>query len=211
MKKILIIEDSSTVTKILKHLTKNRLDINPIFAGTFAEAQRLYLEHKEDLFAAIIDLSLPDAPDGETVDFFLKEKVPSIVLTANYQSQKRQELMDKGVVDYIIKESRYSYNYALNLIGRLAKNQAIKILIAEDSKPTRTFIRLLLKKHLYQVIEAENGIEALDALKANPDIKLLITDYQMPEMDGFELVRSLRHNIDKSDLVIIGLSAKGDG
>ncbi len=210
MKKILIVEDSATVTKILKHLCKQHLNIKPLFAGTFAESQQIYQQH-EDIFSAIVDLNLPDAPNGETVDYFLKKKLPVIVLTANYQEEKRTQLLDKGIVDYIIKESRYSYNYALNLLHRLEKNQQIKILIAEDSRSTRNFIKALLEKHLYQVLEASNGLEALDVLKDNPETKLLLTDYHMPEMDGFELVRAIRHNVDKSDLVIIGLSGQGKG
>ncbi|MEE8059573.1 MAG: response regulator [Pseudomonadales bacterium] len=211
MKKILIIEDSSTVTKILKHLLRQHPDINALFAGSYAESKDIYQQHQDDIFTAIIDLNLPDAPNGETVDYFLSKDLPVIVLTANYQEEKREELLKKGIVDYIIKESRYSYNYALNLIQRLEKNQKIKILIAEDSRPTRAFIKALLKKHLYQILEATNGLEALDVLKANPDIKLLITDYHMPEMDGVELVRAIRQNVDKSDLVIIGLSGEGKG
>ncbi|MFA7555236.1 MAG: diguanylate cyclase [Spongiibacteraceae bacterium] len=211
MKKILIVEDSSTVTKILKHLLKQHPNIHPIFAASLAEGEALYLQHQQDIFAGIIDLNLPDAPNGEMVDYLLKQSLPVIVLTANYQEEKRTALLDKGIVDYIIKESRYSYNYALNLIRRLELNQNIKILVAEDSLPARKFIKSLLQKHLYQVLESTNGIEALEALKQNPDIKLLITDYHMPEMDGFELVRTIRQNVDKSDLVIIGLSGEGKG
>lgn len=211
MKKVLIVEDSSTVTKILKHLIKQHPNINALFAGSLAEGQALYEKHGDDIFAGIIDLNLPDAPNGEMVDYLLHKELPVIVLTANYQEEKREQLLEKGIVDYIIKESRYSYNYALNLIRRLEKNQAIKILIAEDSRPTRAFIKALLEKHLYQVLEASNGLQALDVLKDNPDIKLLITDYHMPEMDGFELVRAIRQNVDKSGLVIIGLSGEGKG
>jgi diguanylate cyclase (GGDEF)-like protein len=211
MKKVLIIEDSTTVTKILKHILKSHSDIIAIFADTFAQSQTLYQQHKTELFAAIIDLNLPDAPNGETVDFFLSKKIPSIVLTANYQDDKREELLNKGITDYVIKENRYSYNYALNLIHRLDKNQHIKVLVAEDSKPTRSFIKNILQKHLYQVIETSNGIEALEALQQNPDIKLLITDYNMPEMNGFELIRTIRQNVDKSDIIIIGLSGEGKG
>jgi diguanylate cyclase (GGDEF)-like protein len=211
MKNLLIVEDSTTVTKILKHILKQSTDIKPIFVDSFAAAKKAYEEIGDNLFAAIIDLNLPDAPDGETVDFFLQRKVPSIVLTANYQDDKREELLKKGIVDYIVKESRFSYNYVIKLIDRLGKNQHLKILIAEDSKPARNFIKLLLQRHLYQVLEAENGLEALEILKNNTDIKMLITDYHMPEMDGFELVRAIRQNVDKSGLIIIGLSGDGHG
>ena len=46
---------------------------------------------------------------------------------------------------------------------------------------------------------------------ANPDIKILITDYNMPRMDGFELVKTIRGKYEKTDLVIIGLSSDEDG
>lgn len=211
MKKILIVEDSTTVTKILKHIIKQDAGITGIFAETFDEGRALYDQHGEELFAAIVDLHLPDAPTGETVDYFLGKNLPVIVLTANYQEEKRDELLKKGIVDYILKESRYSYNYALKLINRLDKNQRIKVLVAEDSKPARKLIKQLLERHLYQVLEAENGLEALDILKENVDTKMLITDYHMPEMDGFDLVRAIRQNVDQTDLSIIGLSGDGHG
>lgn len=211
MKKILIVEDSATVTKILKHLIKQQPTIEAFFAGTLAEGQAVYQQHKDEIFASVIDLNLPDAPNGETVDYFLNEGLPVIVLTGNYKDETREALLEKGIVDYVIKESRYSYNYVFKLIDRLERNQKIKVLVTEDSKATRNFIKALLEKHLYQVLEASNGIEALGVLKNNPDIKLLITDYHMPEMDGFELVKTIRQNVDKTDLVIIGLSGEGKG
>jgi diguanylate cyclase (GGDEF)-like protein len=210
MKKILIVEDSSTITKILRHLVSQQTGIEAFFAASFAESEALYKAHKNEIFAAVIDLNLPDAPNGETVDYFLSKELPVVVLTANYKEEKRKELVEKGIVDYVIKESRYSYIYVFKLIHRLDRNQHIKILVVEDSRPTRALIRALLKKHLYQVLEASNGVEALDVLKENSDVKMLITDYHMPEMDGFELVKAIRHNIDKSGLVIIGLSGQGE-
>lgn len=210
MKKVLIIEDSSTVTKILKHLLKQHPRIQPLFAASFAESKAHWEQEGEDIFLAIVDLHLPDAPDGETVDYFLAKKLPVIVLTADYQDQRREALLKKGIVDYVIKENRFSYNYAINLIYRLEKNQDIKVLVVDDDRTARNFLRSLLELHLYQVLEAGDGNEALDCLKQNPEIKLLITDYHMPGMDGVELVRALRQNVDKSDLIIIGLSAHGE-
>jgi diguanylate cyclase (GGDEF)-like protein len=211
MKHILIVEDSSTVTKVIKHLIGREADIRADYAVSLAEAKLKYEELKDKLLAVIADLNLPDAPNGEVVDFFLAKKLPVIVLTANYQEEKREALLNKGIVDYVIKESRYSYHHALTLINRIEKNRQIKVLIAEDSNTTRAHIRNLLKLHLYQVFEAKDGVEALEVIKQHPDIKLLITDYHMPEMDGFELVKTIRGSIEKSDLIIIGLSAEGQG
>ena len=113
--------------------------------------------------------------------------------------------------DYVVKESRYSYRYAINMLNRLAKNQDIKVLVVEDSLQYRKHISRLLLSHKYQVLEAENGVQALTQLNQHPDIKMVITDYNMPEMNGFELVQSIRKNLEKSNMVIIGLSGEDGG
>ncbi len=209
--KVLIVEDSAVILKILKHLAKQDLILEPVFATSMEEAQALYQKHKDELFAGIIDLALPDAPNGEMVDFLLAEKFPVVVLTGSYNEERREALVKQGVVDYVVKESRYSYRYAINMLNRLYKNQQIKVLVVEDSKQYRKHIVRLLTAHKYQVLEAEHGLEALAQIKEHTDIKLVITDYNMPEMDGFELVQAIRRQHEKSDMIIIGLSGEGGG
>lgn len=209
--KVLIVEDSAVILRILKHIAKQSLELEPLFATTMAEAQGLYEKHKDQLFAGIIDLALPDAPNGEMVEFLLSENFPVIVLTGSYKEERREALVKQGVVDYVVKESRYSYRYAINMVNRLYKNQQIQVLVVEDSKQYRKHIVRLLVAHKYQVLEAQNGIEALDQLKQHPNIKMVITDYNMPEMDGFELVQAIRRQYEKSDMIIIGLSGEDGG
>ena len=206
---VLIIEDSPLVMKIIRHVARSELkDLDPIYAHTLKEAQAIYNTHKDSIYAALADLTLPDAANGEVVDYLLENNVPTIVLTASVDDTKRETLLNKGVVDYVIKESRFSYSYAIGLLNRLYRNQNIKVLVAEDSLPQRNFIIQRLTEHQFQTISASNGVEALKQLNENPDIKLLITDYNMPEMDGFELVKTIRHSIGKNDLIIIGLSVQ---
>jgi diguanylate cyclase (GGDEF)-like protein len=209
--KVLIVEDSSVILKVLKHIAKQSLQLEPIFATSMAEAKAIYEEHKDELFAGIIDLALPDAPNGEMVDFLLTENFPVIVLTGSYDEVRRETLVKQGVVDYVVKESRYSYRYAINMVNRLYKNQGIQVLVVEDSKPYRTHITRLLVAHKYQVLEAGNGLEAMAQLKTHPNIKMVITDYNMPEMDGFELVQAIRRQYEKADMIIIGLSGEDGG
>jgi diguanylate cyclase (GGDEF)-like protein len=209
--KVLIVEDSSVILKVLKHLAKQSLQLEPIFATSMEQAKAVYDQYKDELFAGIIDLALPDAPNGEMVDFLLSEGFPVIVLTGSYDEKRREALVKQGVVDYVVKESRYSYRYAINMINRLYRNQAIQVLVVEDSKPYRKHIVRLLVAHKYQVLEAENGIEAMAQLKKYPDIKMVITDYNMPEMDGFELVQAIRRQYEKADMIIIGLSGEDGG
>src|SRR5690606_22231074 len=97
-----------------------------------------------------------------------------------------------------------------NMIDRLERNQHIQVLAVDDSDVSRKHIVNLLKRHLFQVFEAKDGAEAIKILLDNPDIKLLVTDYNMPRMDGFELVKNLRYKYDKTDLIMIGISGESN-
>lgn len=212
MKKYLLVEDSPIVIKIIKHISKAINGFDYDIAMSFEEAKSLITTNGADTyFVAVVDLNLPDAPDGEVVDYTIKQKIPTIVLTGTYDEEKREKMLSKKIVDYVVKESRFSYEYVMKLIKRLAKNQDIKILVADDSKASRNYIRDLLITHRYNVLTADDGDTALELLEQHPDIKLLITDYNMPRMNGFELVKNIRREISKNDLVIIGLSGEGDG
>ncbi|WP_323815785.1 response regulator [Cellvibrio sp. NN19] len=209
MKKILIVEDSEMVMKIMRHLVQaSSLPYEAVYAATLAQAMALYDQAQEEFFAALVDLNLPDAPNGEVVDFVLSKKIPTIVLTGSYDEQRREQLFNKGIVDYVTKEGRYAYNKAIGMISRLEKNQHIKVLVVDDSDMSRKHMANLFRRHLFQVVEAIDGVDAIKVLLDNPDVKLLITDYNMPKMDGFELVRNLRYKYDKTDLIMIGVSGE---
>ena len=80
------------------------------------------------------------------------------------------------------------------------------ILVAEDSDSIRKFIILALKIAGYNVIPAVDGMDALEKVTGF-DIDLLITDLNMPNMDGFLLVETIRQIEEFSDLPIIILSS----
>lgn len=211
MRNILVVEDSQLVLNVLERMFRQQADLQPLFCASLHEAQVL-LETSAELFAAaIIDLNLPDAPDGEIVDLVLQYHLPCIVLTASYDEQRREEMLLKGVVDYVLKESQYSYEYAFRLLHRLERNRSVKILVADDSNATRHLIYNVLSSHLYQLQEAESGEQALEILKQQPDIDLLIVDHTMPGMSGFELTKLLRQQLKRQDLCILGLSADSKG
>lgn len=80
-----------------------------------------------------------------------------------------------------------------------------RILIADDEAEIRDLLRLYLEKEGYEVLEAEDGEQALQILKENSDIAMLLLDVMMPHKDGFHVLKELREN---SNLPVIILSAK---
>ncbi|WP_439860067.1 diguanylate cyclase domain-containing protein [Pseudomonas sp. MBLB4136] len=211
MRNILVIEDSPLVLKILQHLFRQEPELQPLFCASLAEAQVMLESSASLFFAAIVDLHLPDAPNGESVDLVMHYGLPCIVLSGSYDEQRRDQLLLKGVVDYVLKESQHSYEYAFRLLHRLESNSRVKILVAEDSDATRQYIRHVLAPHRFQLLDARDGDETLRILQAQPDIDLLVVDHSMPGLSGFELVKLLRQQMKRHELIIIGLSADAKG
>ncbi|WP_028774323.1 response regulator [Shewanella waksmanii] len=206
--RILVVEDSKVVTRILQHLITQELECEVDYAEDLASAKKLLQQH--DYFVAITDLNLPDAAEGEIVKLVLARQIPCIVLTGSLDGDQRTRLLQLGIVDYILKENRFSYEYAVALVKRLQRNQHVKVLVADDSMVSRKFVRSLLEQHLYQVIEADDGLSAWEILQDQKDIQLLITDYNMPRLDGFGLILKVREQFSREELAIIGLSSDDD-
>lgn len=86
------------------------------------------------------------------------------------------------------------------------KNTSMKVLIVEDDRASRFFLESLLESNEYNFRSAANGIEGLNVFEEyNPDI--VLTDIQMPIMDGLELLEAIRDT--KSDTIVIMVTAFG--
>lgn len=83
------------------------------------------------------------------------------------------------------------------------------VLIVDDEPMARTLLRLMLVRAGFEVLEAENGFEALDKVKQKQP-ELVLLDVMMPGIDGFSVCEALRKDPLTVDLPIIMLSAKTD-
>ncbi len=80
------------------------------------------------------------------------------------------------------------------------------ILVADDSPSIRKFVSFALTMKGFEIVPASDGMEALEKLPAER-INLVITDLNMPNLDGFELIKAIRNNLDYRDIPIIILSS----
>ena len=80
----------------------------------------------------------------------------------------------------------------------------MRLLVVDDSSTMRRIIKNTLQRLGYDdVLEAENGVEAWEILSTKRDIDILITDWNMPEMNGLELVKKTRADAHYEDIPII--------
>lgn len=82
-----------------------------------------------------------------------------------------------------------------------------KILVVDDESRMRKLVRDFLVKQDFEVVEAENGEDALDKFYGQKDIALIILDVMMPKINGWEVCKEIREN---SKVPIIMLTAKGE-
>ena len=202
--KILIVEDNRSLLKLLTLKIKKTLGLEIDTAKTLKEAKELVAHNK--YFLALLDINLPDAPDGEIVDFMLEHKVPSIVLSGNADKAFRQTILKKEIIDYVVKQSMDDIDFIIEIIDRLIKNAKHKVLIVDDSMVTRNIMKKLLKNLNFQVFAAAHGEEAVNILKDNKDIKITLTDYNMPVMNGLELTKEIRKEFSKNEMSIFAIS-----
>ena len=85
--------------------------------------------------------------------------------------------------------------------------EKIKILVVDDESRMRKLIKDFLEREGYQILEASDGIEAMELFYENRDIALMILDVMMPRMDGWAVCREVRQN---STLPIMMLTARGE-
>ncbi len=85
----------------------------------------------------------------------------------------------------------------------------LKVLIVDDDFINRKLLQALLKKHpdvVQDTIEAENGSEALSAIKENPGINLVLLDVIMPVLDGKEFLKIFRSDSANSNIPVLVLT-----
>jgi len=86
----------------------------------------------------------------------------------------------------------------------------MKVLVVDDSSTMRRIIVNTLGRLGYKdVVQAADGVEAWEAMQANPDIGVVITDWNMPNMNGLELVKKIRAEEKYQDIPIIMVTTEG--
>lgn len=209
MNRILVIEDNKTLANLIAKKISVELDVEVDVAYNMSEAKLFLKGYK--YFLTLSDINLPDAPNGEIVDYVIKTGNHVIILTSNIDKNFRKKMFEKNIIDYIYKSGVEDINYIISNIKRLIKNSKHKVMVVDDSVVFRKQMKDMLENLFFKVVTVAHGEEAINLLEStNDDISLVLTDYNMPVMNGLELTSEIRKNYKKSDLSVIALSGKSD-
>lgn len=206
---ILVAEDSKVVYTALKSTIEEQLDFEVVILKSFDEAQSFLDSNERPIFVAVLDLHMPGSRDGEIVDMFCERKIPSIVYTSDFTEETRKRMQSKDIIDYLVKDSKTVDNL-IEYLANLYRNTRIHVLLVEDSGSYRLWLRHLLEKQQFNVLEAHDGEEAWKMLLSFEEIDLVVVDYALPGMDGIELTQAIRNKYSKQEVIVLGLSSVSD-
>ncbi|TCL73854.1 response regulator receiver domain-containing protein [Rhizobium sp. BK251] len=208
--RIILAEDTNVFTSMISSKLKELVDVDVEVCRTFEELQMAYERSIEPIRLAISNINLPGAERGEALEYLVDLSIPTIVFTGTFQQKTRDELLAKEVVDYIVKDNVFAVDLLAESVCRFLTNHRHHVLIVDDSPTARALLTSRLKRYNFRVSVAENGAKALELLAEHRDISLMITDYNMPDIDGFELTRRIRATVGSHELRIIGVSSSVD-
>ncbi len=120
---VLVIENNHTNVDIVSKLVR-KAGLIPVGASSLTEAKVRFANRvPEQFLCAVVAYVLPDAKQGEAIDFTIEAYIPTIVTTENLDACTRDKVLSKDVVDYIPKENAQNYDYLNRLLARLEKKQ----------------------------------------------------------------------------------------
>lgn len=204
MEKILFIHDEiADIGHIQAALTN--MDFSVIFTSEYDELKSVFLQSK--YFAVVLAMDISHPLWQRSVDLANSCQIPVIFYSSSsFTPQLRAEIEDKLIADFIYRNQSHSLSTLMDSLRRFRLNRGIKVMIVDDSSSARLMGRSILERTGFRVFEAGDGMEALGILEEQNDIKIVITDFEMPHMNGYELVRIIREQYSKHQLSIIGIS-----
>ncbi|MFQ3251338.1 MAG: two-component system chemotaxis response regulator CheY [Glaciecola sp.] len=218
---ILLVEPSDTQSKIIKSILLAE-DVQTVDVVKTVEQAKASIEsHGADMVVSTMYLA-----DGSGLDIlkFIKNdeahaSIPFMLVSSENSISKIDEFKQAGVAAILPKPFEPIHlsrglNASLQLLNTeeidldLFDVQDVRVLIVDDSRLARNHIRRVLEgMGLSKFMEAENGALALTLLKDN-EFDLVVTDYNMPEMDGRELSEFIRFNPATTHIPIIMVTSE---
>jgi signal transduction histidine kinase/DNA-binding response OmpR family regulator/CHASE3 domain sensor protein len=228
--KVLILEENARHARALGYYLET-YGIRPGIAGSVAESIRLLKEEGTD--CVILDPGMTAFNNYEELEAVKAtpelENIPVILFTGKSFSATEEKRVRQHV-DSIVIKTAHSYERILDEVSiflhivdqrnrlRDAPSEShgplddvLKgntVLIADDDVRNIFSLTKVLEQHKMKVIPAIDGREALEMLRANPQVSIILMDMMMPEMDGYESIRKIREIPAFRDLPIIAVTAK---
>jgi CheY-like chemotaxis protein len=195
---VLVVEDDYATSKLLSNYL-NKWGYTPIIVNSGVQA--LKVVEKENFLAVLMDIVLPDVNGLEllkTLRTHENTKHTPVIVCSVEAEQQKAFLM--GAVEYFVKP--INYNYLVEVLTNYKLKKDSRILLVDDDVPTLNLMKETVSNLGFNVI-AESHSSKVTNLIENISLDLAIIDLDMPEINGFDLIKEIKSNPKFSNLPII--------
>ena len=205
--RVLIVDDDPETRELLIDTLMNE-GHSPLTARSAAEAMDQLATSRVDV--VVLDLLLPGRDGFEALSDIRADPklswIPVLVITVKDLSEREREMLAPQGARLIAKAPGWRQEL-LRQLRRLRRPEDRKrVLVADDNAAGRELVREGLSGHASSIVEAADGREALQKIReTRPDLVLL--DIQMPEMDGYAVLREIRSDPALRGLRVVALTA----
>ncbi len=209
MARLLIVEESTILCGIFKRLLDQDGGFTFDIAQNYKDAEEYLSKYRYEF--SVVSRTLPDANHGEIIALLNKHNVAPIVYAISIDESFIESFESANIVEYILRHRYDNVKYVVKRLNQLKNNKQICILVVHESEIQRRYIKQNLSLHNFKVILVNTGYEAIQKLEVHPEIRLVIVNRElsqvngMEDIDGLELTRRVR-KMKRDDLRIIALA-----
>jgi CheY-like chemotaxis protein len=205
--RVLIVDDDLETRELLADILVHH-GHTPLTARSAAEAFRILATSRVD--AVVLDILLPGRTGFEVLSDIRADpklsRLPVLVLTIKDLSEREREVLAAQGAQVFAKGSGWRQQLLEQLRRLRPVGQGKRVLIADDNPAGRELVRESLAELVSSILEAADGREALEKIReTRPDLVLL--DIQMPEMDGYAVLREIRSDPALESLRVVAVTA----
>ncbi len=205
--RVLIVDDDLETRELLSDTLMNE-GHTPLTARFAAEALRILATSRVD--AVVLDLLLPGRTGFEVLSDIRADprlsRLPVLVFTIKDLSERERETLSAQGARVFAKGAGWRQELLEHLRRLRRREQGKRVLVADDNPAGRELVREGLAEFASSIIEAADGREALQKIREMlPDLVLL--DIQMPEMDGYAVLREIRSDPALQGMRVVALTA----
>jgi len=230
-RKVLIVEENAQHAKALAYFLSN---FNIVLSVEVNVEDSVKAFQQDNVDCVIVDVGKARGKSHEIVERIKSneglEDLPVIIFTEHSLSQS-EEMKIKQYADSIVVKTAHSYQRILDEISLFlhlvevnkqnddaSKSKTLgsltetlngkKVLITDDDARNIFSLSKALEKYKVEVVLAMDGKQALEKMNEHPDIDIILMDMMMPEMDGYDTIRTIRKMPEHKSLPIIAVTAK---
>ncbi len=205
--RVLVVDDDLETRELLADTLMNE-GFTPLTARYAAEALRILATSRID--AVVLDLLLPGRSGFEVLNDIRADpklaRIPVMILTVKDLTARERQSLAEQRAQVFAKGAGWRQKLLEQLRNLRHDDRGKRVVVADDNPAGRELVRESLAGHVGSIIEASDGKEALEKIReALPDLVLL--DIQMPQMDGYAVLREIRSDPALRNLRVVALTA----